>query len=561
MDAAADPSVRQIVVVKSTQIGWSECLRNILGYWIDRDPGPTLAVMPDEKSAGELIEERIRPLLDSSPALRMHVTGRAWDVTKTVVRLTTMDLFVGWSGSPQSLASRPCRYVWFDEVDKYPPYSGREADPIRLGTERTATFGHRAKILIGSTPTDDGGAVAQAAAACDESRHYFVACPHCQHQQRLVFGLLRWPAAEDNEQGQAAHAATILRSGNAWIECAACAGRIDDRHKQDMLAAGSWRRADGSPCRPAISVCFRLSALYSPWRKFSQVAAEFLQSKGNAAALQNFTNSWLGETFAHEEMRPRGEEIKAAVDVAIEPRRAPDNYGALFATADTQTDRFYFVVRAWSYGMNSRLVHFGMASNWEDLIRATLEGQYQTDSGTPCRLHALLVDSGGDRTQEVYQFALAHRGLVFPTKGAASRNMRRPWFSSTITPKGVVDSVELRVFDTNFYKDMLARLLKADGKWRVHREITEDYRRQMTSEHKVIDRKTQQRAWQALSTGTPNHYWDCEVLQAAAADMAQISAWQPPAQKAPASQSPGAAPAAAPKIQRPAWLPGRDWMG
>jgi phage terminase large subunit GpA-like protein len=60
--------------------------------------------------------------------------------TLSRIELDTMDVYTGWAGSPQSLGSRTCRYVRFDEVDKYPPFAGREADPISLGKERTGTY-------------------------------------------------------------------------------------------------------------------------------------------------------------------------------------------------------------------------------------------------------------------------------------------------------------------------------------------------------------------------------------------------------------------------------------
>ena len=44
------------------------------------------------------------------------------------------------ANSPSSLASRAIKYVFFDEVDKYPVFSGKEANPIKLATERTKTF-------------------------------------------------------------------------------------------------------------------------------------------------------------------------------------------------------------------------------------------------------------------------------------------------------------------------------------------------------------------------------------------------------------------------------------
>src|SRR5947209_334637 len=39
-DLVARVGVEEVVCLKGAQIGWSEVCRNLLGYWIDLDPGP-----------------------------------------------------------------------------------------------------------------------------------------------------------------------------------------------------------------------------------------------------------------------------------------------------------------------------------------------------------------------------------------------------------------------------------------------------------------------------------------------------------------------------------------
>src|SRR5690606_30625364 len=109
-DVVSEVGVEEAVFLKPTQIGGSETLRNFLGWCIDQDPGPTLIVMPDEQSAKEVMGERIRPLIEESPRLSQHMTGRSWDMKQTAVVMDTMPIFMAWAGSPQRLASRPIRY-------------------------------------------------------------------------------------------------------------------------------------------------------------------------------------------------------------------------------------------------------------------------------------------------------------------------------------------------------------------------------------------------------------------------------------------------------------------
>lgn len=46
MDAVNDPLVEEIVIMSSAQVGKTELLLNIIGYYIDYDPAPMLVVQP-----------------------------------------------------------------------------------------------------------------------------------------------------------------------------------------------------------------------------------------------------------------------------------------------------------------------------------------------------------------------------------------------------------------------------------------------------------------------------------------------------------------------------------
>jgi phage terminase large subunit GpA-like protein len=44
MDAFNDPDIEEIIFVKCTQVGGTECASNLIGYIIAQDPSPTLIV-------------------------------------------------------------------------------------------------------------------------------------------------------------------------------------------------------------------------------------------------------------------------------------------------------------------------------------------------------------------------------------------------------------------------------------------------------------------------------------------------------------------------------------
>ena len=87
---------------------------------------------------------QLRMMFGSSPALERHCPGgSSANLTQKEFRLDRMSLYFAGSNSPAALASKPVRYLFLDETDKYPLFSGREASPIKLARERTRTFWNR----------------------------------------------------------------------------------------------------------------------------------------------------------------------------------------------------------------------------------------------------------------------------------------------------------------------------------------------------------------------------------------------------------------------------------
>ncbi|WP_303237269.1 phage terminase large subunit family protein, partial [uncultured Bilophila sp.] len=66
MDVAGLSGVETVIICKSPQTGGSECGHNIVGYCIDRLPGPVMYVFPDELTARENAKDRIIPMIEAS---------------------------------------------------------------------------------------------------------------------------------------------------------------------------------------------------------------------------------------------------------------------------------------------------------------------------------------------------------------------------------------------------------------------------------------------------------------------------------------------------------------
>lgn len=549
MDACGDPELGEVVVMKAAQVGMSEALRNVLGYWIANDPGPVLWVLPDETSGEEVMEERITPMVRDTPVLAAHLSTRKHHVSKHRILLDHMEIHAAHATSPQSLASRPRRYAVLDELDKYPAFSGKEASPVALAEKRLTTFGHRAKRVKLSTPTIRNRGVHAEWESCPVQLHYHVPCPLCGVFAVMAWTQIRWPAGLTGTRAE--QGAAIEEGSLAWYVCASCKGRVEERHRAAMVARGVWadprfervepdgRRVGNRPVSRKRG--YHIPALISPWVPWSQMAGEFVAAIGDEGRMMDWRNSRLGEPY---EVRAAAVKCDALEEKARAPHRAgvvPRWAGMLLATADTQKDGFWYVVRAWGFGFRSRLVAYGQAATFAELREKCLDTHYPSEEASFAALapHLLLIDSGGamedassdmNRTDQVYQFALSDPARIFAAKGwGGSRELEVP-----IRPAFIADKkVTLYHLKTGYFKDVLAsRIGNAAGdadSWELNELAGADYRRQMASEHKVLmrGRGGVVARWVPISAGAANHLWDCEAYQIAASQIAHVEALLP----------------------------------
>ena len=232
MDSAALPWVRRVTLMASTQVGKSEALNNIAGFYVHQKPSPTMFVLPNRDAARLAAERRLLPMIQSSEPLLSELTDRAHDVKHREIVFKRSVVYMRSAQSPVDLASVPVRLVLCDEIDKWPRWSGKEADPLALVTERTRTF-HDHCIVISSTPTTRDGTVWREYEQGDE-RKYYVPCPHCKEYQVLEWARVKW------DSDKVRTAAQMREARDAWYECKGCSAKIKDIDKRQMLREGIW---------------------------------------------------------------------------------------------------------------------------------------------------------------------------------------------------------------------------------------------------------------------------------------------------------------------------------
>src|SRR5689334_11565864 len=79
LNCFADPFIEQVTIRKATQVGFTETLMNGLAWIIDQQPRPVLYVVPTEKDAKGLHGARIKAMIDNTPQVAKHKTGKLND--------------------------------------------------------------------------------------------------------------------------------------------------------------------------------------------------------------------------------------------------------------------------------------------------------------------------------------------------------------------------------------------------------------------------------------------------------------------------------------------------
>ncbi len=589
MNTAGFPGVEVIILCKTPQTGGSEAGHNIVGYAVDRAPGPVLYVFPDENTARENAKDRIIPMIEDSPRMREYLTGSGDDMASLRINLSHMVIYLGWSGSVARLGNKPIRYLILDELDKY-KNPKNEASSEDLAEKRTTTWTDRGRLVFKlSTPTTEQGPIWKAfmkEAGCRFD--YWVRCPHCNVIQLMKFDNITWSASYRAKllarlKGQPEPPVleneplpdpeTVLAERSAEYLCEHCGALWDDHDRDRAARRGEWReRASGldlnahlNTYRP-LKVGFHLPAWLSYFVSLSAVAHAFLKYKhsGKLDDLKNFVTQFKAEPWKEQHAERNEDLILALCDsrprgIVPLPEEHPDPahrrppVAALLAAVDTQGTYFRYLIRAFAYGASeeSWLVQCGTLADFSDIETVLWKSVYKDGNGKAYRVRNSIIDAMGNRTKKVYQFCVKHRGRIVPYQGV--QTLPIPVDPSNIEffpdEKGVKQKIPggllLHRVNTKFFKDDLSAKLAMHpsdpGAFHLHsneRKELEQYAKEMCAEVWSDEKQ----AW-INPHERDEHFWDCEVMLQALAYQIGIRNWKQPEaedqpRKAPAPPRP-----------------------
>ena len=501
MQAISDPRIENIVFMTGAQIGKTEIINNSVGYYVSQDPSPMLVVQPTLELAKMWSSDRLSPMLRDTPILKNLVKDpRSRDSGNTLYQKQFPGGYIAIVGanSPSGLAARPIRCVFLDEVDRYPASAGSEGDPIELSKARTKTFTYNRKIIMVSTPTNKGASRIENAFEESDKRFYYVPCPDCKHEQKLIWSNVNWE--EDKPE-------------TASYICEECGSAWDDAMRYRAIKNGNWVATEDYNGTAG----FHINGIYSPWTPLSEAVKGFLVAKKMPDTLRVFVNTYLAETW--EDQGERVDDYAVAERAEAFGDKLDKNIMILTCGIDVQDDRLELEVVGWgkdeeSWSVDYRTLYGDPSTPhlWNDLENI-LKNIYETEDGRQMQIRSACIDSGGHYTQAVYNFVRPREGRrIFAIKGMAGES--RPIVSRPT--RNNIGKIRLFTLGVDNIKELVFSRLKINevgaGYCHFPDDRPDEYFKQLASSEKIVTKfhKGFPRR-EFVKTRTRNEALDCRV--------------------------------------------------
>jgi phage terminase large subunit GpA-like protein len=548
----ASGKYKRVVLVFGAQTGKTELMLDVAGQRLDQRPGPIMYVGPNKQFLSEQFEPRVMALLDEAPTL-MEKVIHGKRMTKTRKMVGGVPFRLAHSGSSSALKSDPAVLALVDEYDEMRDNVNDQGGPLGLVERRGDTYADFVCVVtstpkrgrVGPVQDPTSGLYFWDAAPTEDiespiwqlwqqgTRHHWCwPCPQCGEYFIPRHNLIRYPLK-----------ATPMEAGReAFIECPACHGVVEERHKEAMNANGRFvapgqsvdakGNLHGAP-RESLTASYWVSGLASPFvttRERISTLVEAQQS-GDDAMVQQAFNAGFGELYS-----PGGGEVPEWAEIKEKSRAAtykrgevPEDVLYLTLACDVQKHSIPWVIRGWGARASSWLINYGYLRGEtaeEEIWEALGDLVSQPIDGMPIKL--AFIDSGfrPGKTDtlpinRIYEFCRRFMRRVRPTKGSSGA-MRTPLVFSKIEVsrkdgKAAKYGLDLVRLDTDHWKSWVHERLRWPpdhiGGWHVFNGVDDDYCHQLVSEARL---KQQSGKVEWVQRSRDNHFFDCEAMQAAA---------------------------------------------
>jgi len=412
METFTSPDWDEDITMKSSQVGFTEGVLNIIRFCVAVWPTNTIYIQDSEKEVKRVGTVRLRETLERSPATSKKLGANKDKLTGLTMDLPEMVIYLGGGHCPGTLANKPAGLGIMDDADEHPEPARGQMDNADLMRERLKVDPNSKFFLLGRPKTDRGITWREYKTGNQEKN--FLPCPHCGSRQELLLERLKFSHCK-REDGTYDKQMVLTES---YLECAFlnCKGRILEEHKYQMNLQEMWipTNPNGKPRKRSRHI----SDFYSPFVTFGQLALEWIEANesGDLVKLQRFRNARQGLPFVETQVQL---DEKMVEDCCGGHKRGavPFSPLAIVMGADKQGDVQKWVKVAVQACGDMAVIDYGMTMVEDELIDIARQPYYIPGSDQTMSVMVGLIDEGFRAKLEVRDFVQRSDGLFYSAKG------------------------------------------------------------------------------------------------------------------------------------------------
>ncbi len=561
----ADPT-KYVFVMKGNQCGYTTgVLEPGMMYHIGSDPEEQALFLPDETMARDYAKTKLESCIDNS-GLRSLIASQSRkangskDTGDTTLHKQypggSLKVFGGKSGS--KFRNFSFKVIYVDEADAFTSLIKGEGDVFTLMKGRQDAFVNHSKLIIGSTPKNEGSSQIQNLFLQGTQKYFFVPCKHCGQMQKL-----EWAIWDEHDKSKQIGGIVWENDENfrpkletVGYKCPYCGGVMKNYDKAEIISRGEWRASVERP-EMADAESYHITALYNPpgmysWEDYVAEWATVWDLKTNRVKdvekYRVFRNLKQGlpfreqhETITYERaLRYRRFGFARGV---VPNRMALRDTGSivliLIVSVDVQKDGLYvdivgYTERGCNFSVDFRWIEGSVeqfGGPWDELSKL-IQSDFVDEDGRRYRPMITLVDSG-HYTSWVYAFCSQFSFGVYACKGQDWIKDGAPY---QLFSPGTLKQIGLPLayhINTGLIKDRISgemnRLFWNDGQlqpaWYPNfpEDFGDDYFKMYEAEEKIdiIDKATRKYVktiWRQ-KFGADNHAFDTRVYNKGALEI------------------------------------------
>ena len=312
--------------MKSAQMGYTECVLNLVFYNIDTRGMDCLYVLPAKTpDAKDFSAARFDPALELSPYLR-NLFSDVQNVGHK--RAGTSNLYIRGSKSRSGLKAIPTGFIVLDEVDEM------AIENMPLALERSAGQFKKQAWLISTPTTMKSGISTYYSTSTQE--HFFFRCPCCSRMTELLFPQCLEIIGERSGDP---------RLKESFYKCKECNGKLNHLDKLTWWEHSEWVKGRADSDKRG----FHINQMYSPTIPPYNIAEAYFRSLRDPSAEQELYNSKLGLPHAVSGSQLTDADIAACMESGHKNGQLKEMGGLITMGIDVGK-KFHYEIDQWFLG-------------------------------------------------------------------------------------------------------------------------------------------------------------------------------------------------------------------